>query len=150
MYINILLRRNVYIFFHTFRRWKKLESLMTQPTNRTLVKYRGGDYLVFHAEREIVPQEEIMNCYGLQAMVSWKMGDESGVCKEIPGVGFKCFFISPRHWGNDPIWLLYFSNGLKQPPRTFCKALWLWRCTIDFDWKKTEKQTIKAEVFEIF
>ncbi len=42
-----------------------------------LVKHRGGDYLVFHAEREIAPREEIMNCYGLQAIV---MGDESGVC----------------------------------------------------------------------
>ena len=33
----------------------------------------GGDHLVFHAEREIMPTEEIMNCYGLQVRSdSWK------------------------------------------------------------------------------
>ena len=34
--------------------------------------------------------------------------------------------------------------------RNNCKALWLWRCTIDFDWKKTEKQAIRQKHLRYF
>jgi len=46
-----------------------------------------GDYLVFHAEREIAPQEEIMNCYGLQGNTQWLMNggflDQSRPCDDL-------------------------------------------------------------------
>ena len=37
----------------------------------------------------------------------------------IPRWWFQIFFIFTPTWGNDPIWLIYFSNGLKPPTRYF-------------------------------
>eukprot|EP00435_Cladocopium_sp_Y103_P036949 s1117_g9.t1 len=46
-----------------------------------------GDHLVFHAEREIMPTEEIMNCYGLQGNTQWLMNggflDQSRECDDL-------------------------------------------------------------------
>mmetsp|Transcript_30462 Transcript_30462/g.65689 ORF Transcript_30462/g.65689 Transcript_30462/m.65689 type:complete len:457 (+) Transcript_30462:1-1371(+) len=46
-----------------------------------------GDHLVFHAEREIMPTEEIMNCYGLQGNTQWLMNggflDQSRDCDDL-------------------------------------------------------------------
>ena len=41
--------------------------------------------------------------------------------------GFKYSFIFTSAWGNDPIWQIFFSDGLVQPPtsRTVLKFAWL-------------------------
>ncbi|CAJ1413771.1 unnamed protein product [Effrenium voratum] len=46
-----------------------------------------GEHLVFHAEREINPGEEIMNCYGLQGNTQWLLNggflDRSRPCDDL-------------------------------------------------------------------
>ena len=43
-------------------------------------------------------------------------------------VSFKCFLFSPLlgTWGNDPIWLIFFWNGLK-PPTWNCYFIYMFR-----------------------
>ena len=33
------------------------------------------------------------------------------------------FYFQPENWGRFPFWRAYFSDGLKPPPRWFCKLL---------------------------
>ena len=57
---------------------------------------------------------------------SWLRNFGSGTMADAPWclLGFwwfqRFFIYTPEPWGNDPIWRAYFSDGLVQPPTSWC------------------------------
>ena len=50
------------------------------------------------------------------ANMTWKKASTFHHKVKLGGGNSKMFYVHPENWGNDPIWLSYFSKGLVQPP----------------------------------